>query len=91
MMKVSNNSYLPNYYTKSKTRLSKLNKFELVNIFNKETTCRAWVGARGAFQKALIQCLIESKVDISIVGDKHQISWKYPVYLDQNNVLRQIN
>ena len=91
MMKVSNNSYLPNYYTKSKTRLSKLNKFELVNIFNKETTCRAWVGVRGAFQKALIQCLIESKVDISIVGDKYQISWKYPVYLDQNNVLRQIN
>ena len=39
----------------------------------------------------LIQCLIESKVDISVVGDKYQTLWKYPVYLDQKNVLRQIS
>ncbi len=89
-MNNSSNALLDNYYEQSKADLSKLDKYQLVNIFNRETSHSGWGGVHGSFLWALRECLVEAGLDISEVADKHTFSLKYPVFIDNDNKLVQI-
>lgn len=64
--------------------------YELVNSFNRETSCKGWVGVRGAYLEALLISFIKRNVDTSEISDENSLSLRYPVYYSarQNKVIQ---
>jgi hypothetical protein len=90
--------FLHQFYSESKARLAEDSVDQLVNTFNRETTCKGWTGTRGAFLRALMDTFEEKGVNISSVSDYlngyKSTSFKYPVFLtkgkDDKPMLKQI-
>lgn len=67
-------------------RLKLLNDYELVNIFNYETSHSGWVAERGRFLVALADALEYKGISLENVAKKigskiESVSYRYPVYL----------
>lgn len=68
------------------TYLKTLNVFELINIFNKETTQKGWVGERGRFLVALKKAMEHKGISFENIAEKEKyglesFSLRYPVFL----------
>jgi hypothetical protein len=60
---------------------------DLVRIFNRETGQNGWVGARGAFLKALYEELKARPLDISVIETTGGLSLSRPVRLESGKLV----
>lgn len=67
--------------------LKSLNDYELVNVFNMETSKPGWVSERGRFMVALSDALEYKGISLENIAKRDEkglirsVSYRYPVYL----------